>query len=430
MNERLFQYLWKNSLFRPEELKTTAGETVVVIDPGQLNQNAGPDFLDGRIKIGNTVWAGNIELHLNASDWKRHAHDQDPAYQNIILHVVLKNDEQDVLGNFPTLVLDGRFPEDVLNRYQRLMGKEEKIACHQQIGNFPKIKWQSWLNRLLAERWEEKLTEWETLWQQSGKDWRQLLYYRMAANFGFHVNREPFLQLALSLPLQVLSKHRQQPKQLEALIFGQSGLLNAVSEEDDYVIALQKEYHFLRRKYELTPLAAYQWKFMRMRPSNFPTLRLAQFAMLIHQSLDLFSKMMEVREEKEIYSLLEVQAGKYWDNHYRLGVESKENVPKKLGKEAMRNIIINTIAPMQFLYARLQGADNLVENSVNLLQSLPPEKNNIIREWKAIDKFPEDAAESQALLQLFSSYCSSRNCLDCAVGSYLVKDSGLPYEAI
>lgn len=430
MNERLFQYLWKNSLFRPEELKTTSGELVVVIHPGELNPNAGPDFLDGRIKIGNTVWAGNIELHLNASDWKRHAHDSDPAYQNIILHVVLHNDEQGNSGNFPTLVLKDRFREEVLNRYRRLMAKEEKIACHQHIGNFPEIKWQSWLSRLLAERWEEKLGEWETLWQQSGKDWRQLLYYRMAANFGFHVNREPFLQLALSLPLQVLAKHRNQLLQLEALLFGQSGLLNAVSEEDDYTIALQKEYNFLRRKYELAPLAAYQWKFMRMRPSNFPSLRLAQFAMLIHKSLDLFSKMMEVRDAKEIYALLEVQAGAYWDNHYRLGVESKEATPKKMGKDAMSSIIINTIAPMQFLYARLQGVDNLVENSMSLLESLPPEKNNIIREWKTIGRQPKDAAESQALLQLFSGYCTAKKCLDCAVGSYLVKDSGLSYEAI
>lgn len=430
MNEQLFQYLWKNSLFRPENLKTLSGESLVVLFPGRQNINSGPDFLDGRIKIGDTVWAGNIELHLKASDWKRHKHDADSAYQNIILHVVLENDEHSDTGNFPTLVLNEHLDKEVIFRYQKLMGKEGAIACFKHIGNFSEIKWHAWLNHLLAERWEEKLSEWERLWEKSGKDWRQLLYFRMAANFGFHVNREPFLQLALSLPLRVLAKHRTHLHQVEALLFGQSGLLSVSTGEDDYMIQLRKEYHFLRRKYELTQGQAFQWKFMRMRPSNFPTIRIAQFAMLIHKSLDLFSKMMEVKSEKEIIPLLDLRASSYWDNHYRFGVETSEKVFKKLGREAMRTIMINTIAPMQFLYAKLQGVDNLVEKSVNLLQSLPPERNNIIREWEAINIRPRDASESQALIQLFSNYCSSKRCLNCAVGNHLIKDSGLDYKPV
>jgi hypothetical protein len=427
MNEQLFQYLWKNSLFLPSDLKTTTGDPLVVLSPGKLNLNAGPDFLDGRIKIGNTVWAGNIELHLRASDWKRHTHDKDEAYQNIILHVVLENDEEKDTGNFPTLVLKEHIQKEVVGRYQKLIEKEEKIACYKHISNFPEIKLHSWLNRLLAERWEERLKEWETLWKQSGNDWRQLLYFRLAANFGFHVNRDPFLQLAISLPLHILAKHRNQLIQTEALLLGQSGLLAAAGTEDTYSIQLQKEYNFLRRKYELTPIHAFQWKFMRMRPSNFPTIRIAQFAMLIHQSMDLFSKMMEVKSEKEILPLLDIQASDYWDKHYRLGAESTEAIPKKLGKDAIRNIIINTIAPMQFLYAQLQGAENLIENSVTLLASLPAEQNNIIREWKSISMIPKNAAESQAFIQLFSEYCISKDCLNCAIGNYLVRDSGLNY---
>lgn len=430
MNEQLFQYLWKNSLFQPAGLKTTTGEALVVLSPGKLNLNAGPDFLDGRIKIGKTVWAGNIELHLRASDWNRHAHDKDEAYQNIILHVVLENDLNKDTGNFPTLILKKHLQHDVVARYQSLMGKEEKIACSKHIANFPPLKWQSWLDHLLASRWEEKLADWEDLWRRSNKDWRQLLYFRMAANFGFHVNKEPFLQLALSLPLPVLSKHRNNLVQTEALLFGQAGLLDAREPEDEYWRQLQQEYQFLRRKYELSPIQAFQWKFMRMRPGNFPTVRLAQFAMLIHKSLDLFSKMMEVSSEKDIAPLLDLQAGSYWDHHFRLGTANPESMPKKLGADSIRNIIINTIAPMQFLYARLQGVENLIETSVALLQSLPPEQNNIIREWKAIGMIPKNAAESQALIQLFSGYCSSKRCLDCAVGNYLVKDSGMDYRLI
>lgn len=424
MNEQLFQYIWQHSLFVPNGLTTTAGEKVVVHHPGHKNTNAGPDFLEGRLKIGNTEWAGNIELHLKASDWKQHGHHEDPNYHNVILHVVLENDEKQPAGNFPTLVLKNHIANDVVQKYQKLMEVPETIACSAQIQRFSEIKWQSWLNRLLAERWEEKLAEWENLWEYSDKDWRQLLYFRMAANFGFHVNKVPFLALAQSLPLKILSTHRDNLLQLEALILGQSGLLDAVPRPDNYTYDLLKEYHFLRRKYALRPVTAYQWKFMRMRPANFPSIRLAQFAMLIHQSLDLFAKMMEMRSEAEIAPLLDIQASEYWKNHYRPAEESQRKSPKKLGRQAVQNLIINTIAPMQFLYARLQGAADLVDSSVELLQSIPPEDNRILREWKAINIVPKDAAESQALIQLFSNYCSPKRCLDCAVGNFLLKPGG------
>lgn len=420
MNEQLFQYIWQHSLFLPNGLVTTTGENLVVHHPGHKNTNAGPDFLEGRVKIGATEWAGNIELHLKSSDWRHHRHHEDPNYHNVILHVVLEDDEQQPAGNFPTLVLKNHIPDDIIQKYQGLMEEPGIIACAAQIQRFPGIKWQSWLNRLLAERWEDNLSEWQNLWEYSDRDWRQLLYFRMAANFGFHVNKVPFLTLAQSLPLKILASHRDNLQQLEALILGQSGLLDAVPRPDAYTHDLLKEYHFLRRKYALTPVPAYQWKFMRMRPANFPSIRLAQFAMLIHQSLDLFAKMMEMCSEDEIAPLLDIEASDYWQNHYRPGEEVRGNSPKKLGRQAVQNLIINTIAPMQFLYARLQGATDLVERSVALLQSIPPEDNRILREWKAINIVPKDAAESQSLIQLFTNYCNPKKCLDCSIGNFLL----------
>jgi hypothetical protein len=335
--------------------------------------------------------------------------------------VVYEHDLDENLGNFPTLALKGHLNKTIIGRYQQLISQPQKIPCHAQLKQFPKLNLLSWLNRLLAERWEGKLKEWQHLWVQSGNDWRILLYYRLAANFGFHVNRDAFLFLAQSLPLNILVKHRKNLLQTEALLFGQSGLLAASGKQDPYMKDLEKEYHFLRRKYELQPLFAHQWKFMRMRPANFPTIRIAQFAMLLHESLSLFSKMMEIRTASELLPLLDLSASAYWDSHYRFGEVTAEDSAKRLGKDAIQNIVINTVAPMQFLYAKLQGKDKLYENSLSLLQSMAPENNNIIREWKRNGLNIRDAAESQALIQLYQHYCSSKNCLNCAIGNYLVR---------
>ena len=420
MNEALFQYLWKNKLFKPADLKTTEHESLTVVFPGKHNTDSGPDFLEAKIKIGDKLWIGNIELHLKSSDWHKHRHASNPVYQNIILHVVYEDDEP--LGgiSFPTLEMKKHLDIAVMERYHYLMSLEKPIACSNQIHKTPEIVWNLWLDNLLAERWEQRLMEWQNIWESSGNDWRTLLYYRLAANFGFHVNRDAFLELALSIPLSVLVKHRRDLHQIEALLFGQSGLL-LNTKQDDYMQSLEKEYHFLRRKYQLRPMFAYQWKFMRMRPPNFPTIRIAQFAMLIHKSLELFAQMMEIKNAKELTILLNIQASDYWDNHYRFGEISEEMQAKYLGKDAIQNIMINTVAPMQYLYAKLQGKSKLIENSIQLLQSIKPEKNNILNEWKSIGITAKDASQSQALLQLFNQYCVSKRCLDCSVGNRLIR---------
>lgn len=420
MNENLLQYLWKNVLFNPASLRTTEREPVIILYPGMLNTNAGPDFQQAKIRIGNTTWAGNVELHLRTSDWHKHRHAKDPGYTNIILHVVYEDDEPLAGASFPTLELKHHLDPDIVERYRHLMALDKTIPCAGQLKNIPGLIWNAWLDRLLAERWDQRLEEWQLLWVQAGNDWRTLLYYRLAANFGFHVNRDAFLELSLSLPLSILVKHRNSLLQTEALLFGQSGLLHA-GRQDDYMRTLEKEYHFLRRKYQLTPMLAHRWKFMRLRPPNFPTVRIAQFAMLVHQSLELFARMMEVKDATTLTPLLDIHAGAYWDTHYRFGEETATSQVKHLGRDAVHNILINTVAPMQYLYARLQGKASLHEDSLNLLQSLRAEQNNVIKEWRDLGIKVGDAAQSQALLQLFHEYCSRKNCLNCVVGNRLLR---------
>lgn len=420
MNEGLLQYIWKNSLFNPATLVSTEREPVMVIFPGAHNHNAGPDFLEAKIKIGTTFWAGNIELHMRTSDWHKHRHDINPDYQNIILHVVYEDDEPLAGASFPTLELKDHIEQAVIERYQKLMSLDKTVPCATQLNSIPELVWNTWLDRMLAERWEQRLDEWHLLWLQANNDWRTLLYYRLAANFGFHVNRDAFLELALSIPLNVLVKHRNNLVQTEALLFGQSGLLSSGT-QDGYMQELEKEYHFLRRKYQLTPMVAHRWKFLRLRPYNFPTIRIAQFAMLVHRSVELFAQLMEIKKAKDLLPLLDIHASTYWDHHYRFGEYTEDKQMKHLGKDAIFNIMINTVAPMQYLYARLQGKSSLHENSLNLLQSIKAEHNKITRAWEDVGVKAKDAAQSQALLQLFNEYCSSKNCLNCAVGNRLVR---------
>lgn len=420
MNEMLLQYLWKHSLFNPGQLSSTEREAVIIIQPGLHNHDAGPDFLEAKIKIGKTLWAGNVELHMRTSDWHKHKHGSDARYRNIILHVVYEDDEPLSGVSFPTLELKGHIDPQVVNRYRELMSLDKPLPCAGQLEHIPGLVWEAWLDRMLAERWEQRLDEWHLLWLQAGKDWRTLLYYRLAANFGFHVNRDAFLELALSLPLNILVRHRGSLLQTEALLFGQSGLLPADG-QDEHAQQLEKEYHFLRRKYQLTPMLAHRWKFMRLRPYNFPTIRIAQFAMLVHKSIELFARLIEIRESKTLLPLLDIHAGPYWDNHYRFGEVTARKQVKHLGREAIYNIIINTVAPMQYLYARLQGKSALHQSSLNLLQSLKPENNKVLRTWEATGIPAVDAAQSQALLHLFHQYCSHKRCLDCAVGNRLVR---------
>jgi hypothetical protein len=421
MNESLLQFIWQHSLYNAQDLQTTEGDTVTVIHAGKLNTHAGPDFSDARVKVGNTILAGNVELHIRSSDWHKHGHQNDAAYKNLALHVVYEKDSEDVANGIPTLELRAHISTDVLAKYSVLVNAASKLPCGMQHTAVRSITKEGWLARLLAERWEQKLGDWNVLLYGSAEDWRNLLYWRMAANFGFKTNATPFLMLAQSLPINIATRHKDNLLQLEALFFGQAGMLED-DFKDDYPRELQREYEYLKRKYKLKPIAASLWKFLRMRPVNFPSVRIAQFAALVHRSLHLFSQIVESHTVAEIKPLLDVKASAYWDTHYRFDDEANEKaMPKALGKTSVENIIINTVAPIQFLYASRQGAEALRERSLQLLEAVPAEKNNITTIWEAHDWVPENAAQSQALIQLYNNYCSQKRCLQCTIGLHILR---------
>ena len=420
MNEALLQFIWQYSLYRPSALQTVDGEPITVIHCGKLNRDAGPDFSEAKAKVGNTTLVGNIELHVKSSDWLKHGHQHDAAYKNLILHVVYENDVPSVAQNTPVLELKQHIPQDVILRYSGLMQAPQKLPCAGQHEKVKSITKEAWLSRLLAERWEQKLGDWNVLLENSAEDWRNLLYWRTAANFGFKTNAAPFLMLAQSLPLNIPTKHKDNLMQIEALLFGQAGMLED-DFTDDYPRELQREYDYLRKKYKLKPIAGHLWKFLRMRPANFPTLRIAQFAALIHKSLHLFSQLIETHSVKEISPLLDVTASSYWDTHFQFDSAQEQKSPKSLGKSSVLNIIINTIAPIQFLYAAKQGTHKLQESALQLLESVPAEKNNITRLWEENGWQSENAAQSQALLQLYNNYCSAKRCLECTIGLNIIK---------
>jgi len=420
-NEDFLQFIWQYALYRPESLVTTSGEKVTVVSPGWRNRDAGPDFSAARIRLNGTLFAGNVELHLRSSDWQRHGHQHDPAYERLVLHVVYEHDTgAELPNNIPVLPLKAHIPDYVLEQYSSLLHTVAILPCEHRLQEIPAVVRESWLNRMLAERWDEKLAGWQQQLAQAGNDWHTLLYWRLAAAFGLKVNAQPFLMLAQSLPLSILGKHRHQLLQLEALLYGQAGML-AQDFKDDYPRQLQQEYHFLKQKYELRPVQGSLWKFMRMRPSNFPTIRIAQFAALLHQSENLLANLVENSSYKNLETLLSVTSSRYWDAHFRFDVPASATGKKQLGSAAIQYLIINAIAPMQFLYQGAQGNLQAQEAALQLLESIPPEENSRLRPWTAAGWEPQHAGHSQALIQLFNNYCNLKRCLECAVGLHLIR---------
>ncbi|MCB9045697.1 MAG: DUF2851 family protein [Chitinophagales bacterium] len=420
MQERLLHTIWQYSLYSPTELKTIQGEPITVVHPGRYNTDAGPDFLEAKIKVGNTTLAGHVEIHVRSSDWEKHGHEGDEAYKNIVLHIVHEHDADAGPANTPVLCIAPYVSQDVIAKYEYLSYAKSDLPCANHLADVKDIIKYSWLTRLLAERWEEKLGTWQELLDESAGDWSSLLYWRLAANFGFKVNADAFLALARSLPLNILAKHRENLLQVEALLYGQAGMLENI-EDDVYPSALKTEYDYLRKKYKLTPIPAHSWKYMRLRPANFPTIRIAQFAALIHKSVHLFSVIIEKSTVQEIQPLFDVRAGHYWETHYNFGEAAEKDSKKNLGKSSIQNIIINTIAPIKFLYASQQSTEAEQEIALKLLDELPAERNHIIDTWTNNNWPPANASQSQAQIQLYNNYCSKKRCLNCAIGLSIVK---------
>jgi Protein of unknown function (DUF2851) len=418
MTERLLQYIWQFQHFNSKELQLSTGESLQIIHPGQLNAHQGPDFLEASIKIDITKWIGNIELHVQTSDWFRHAHHHDKNYKNIILHVVWINDLENNMGNLPLLALADKVPKMLLNRYEEWMMNMEFVPCGTQLSTVSSIVWEGWKERLLIERLQRKTGIVESYLNQCNHHWEEAFWWLLAKNFGIKVNAEAFESVAKSLPVTVLVRHKNQINQLEALLLGQAGLLETKFVED-YPQMLQKEYLFYKSKYKLQSIRE-PIHFLRMRPENFPTIRLAQLAMLIHDSSHLFSKVIEMNAAADVKALLAVTANDYWHYHYMLD-EPSPFKPKKLGEQMANNIIINTIVPVVFAFGFLHKKDSYQEKAFNWLEAIRAENNSVVDRFTKAGLTSLSALDTQAVLELKTSYCDKRRCLDCAVGSYLLR---------
>jgi Protein of unknown function (DUF2851) len=401
MREDFLHYLWRTRRFDLTDLKTTKGETINIQNFGEHNHNAGPDFLNATIRIGDTTWAGNVEMHVKASEWSQHKHQNDKAYNNVILHVVFEENEHIFKENtegVATLELRERIPEGIAQKYWSLMHNEHWIPCQQQFYTVSELTKTLWMERLLVERLEEKTEAIATSLYQNKMDWEETFYQFIARSFGAKVNAEPMEWLARSLPHRVLAKHKNNLFQVESLIFGQSGLLDK-GFEDEYPTLLTKEHAFLSHKHQLTPIETVAWKFSKLRPNNFPTIRLAQLASLVHQSTHLFSKVLESDSIENIKSLFDVKISAYWHTHYTFDTPSVLR-PKTIGDDALNLIIINTIAPFLFYYGKLKKEETIKDRAFAFLEQLKPESNNITEGWQRLGLEPKSAYNSQALIQL------------------------------
>jgi hypothetical protein len=421
MNERLLQFIWQFQYFNHSSLTTTAELPLQIIHAGILNHNQGPDFNEARIKINGTLWVGNIELHVQSSHWHEHNHSADKNYECVILHVVWKHDEEitDTNGEaIATLELQSLVPKITLQRFEHLMGTADFIPCSFSLPVLNEIAWLAWKERLIIERLQEKsqlIIKWL---DNANQHWEEVFWRSLARGFGMKVNADTFEEIAKSVSVNLLAKHKNQIHQLEALLLGQAGLLDD-SFEDPYAIMLQKEYTFLAKKYGLQSLNR-QPAFLRMRPANFPTLRLAQLAMLVYHSSHLFSKIKTATHSNEIFQWFDITANDFWNYHYTLSDKATYQ-PKSLGASLIQHIMINAIIPMLFAYGLVNNEHAWKDKAVNWLMHLSPELNSITKQWKLYRVENKNACDSQALIHLKNRYCNNRKCLDCAVGTKLLR---------
>lgn len=422
--EELLHYVWKHKIFPLAPLLTTEGRRVEVIDPGLANPHAGPDFFNAKLKIDDTLWVGNVEVHTLASDWNRHNHQTDEAYNNVILHVVEQADTQ-------VRCADGRevhqlvlsIPEQVTTRYDELQQADRFPPCYRVVPRLGKLTVHSWLSALQVERLEQKTAAINTRLQQTQHHWEDVFFITLSRNFGFGVNGDTFEWWASHLPFRAADKHRDNLFQLEALFLGTAGLLSQqLPGNDPYYEQLQREYAYLSHKFELdTTPPCPAWRMLRLRPNNFPHLRLAQLASLYHYEQSLFSRVMEATTPDEARLLFTVKPSAYWETHYHFA-RTSPRISKQLSKNSLDLILINTVVPFLYAYGMYKGSEALCERAIRFLESLKPEANYVTRMWEEAGLKAENAADSQALIQLQCGYCDKKECLRCRFGYEYLKD--------
>lgn len=416
MNERLFQYIWQQQSFNTKELKLTTGENLEIVHPGYLNRNQGPDFLDAKIRIEDTTWLGPVELHIKASDWFKHFHNEDLNYDPVILHVVWENDMV-ISEDLPTLVLQDRISVLMLNRFHSLMNNRSFIPCQELLKQDKVVFSEEFIEILIKSRLKRKASKITELATDLNYHWEEIFWRQLARSFGGTVNGDAFFAMASTLPLTILSRHREQIHQLECLLLGQSNLLHE-NYGDSYLVMLQKEYHFLGKKYGLKPIRQ-KMQFLRMRPSGFPTIRLAQLAMLLRSQSQLFMLIRDHEDLNSALSIFDVTANDFWHYHYLLN-ESGPFQPKRLGWDSICNIFLNAVIPLLYVYADYYRDIELFKRIDLWLYQLPAENNSIIRRFKELGFSAINALETQALYELKSQYCEQKKCLDCFLGNRLL----------
>lgn len=418
--ELLLHYTWKHRLFPLKELVTTDGQSVEVVDPGLHNEDAGPDFFNAKLKIGGVMWVGNVELHRRSSEWYVHGHHTDRAYDNVVLHVSEEDDSpvrRSDGSSVPVLVLP--VPEQVKLNYAALLRNEKYPPCYAVIPQLSRLTVHSFLSALQTERLMQKAGLIEERRKRCGLNWDDAFFVTLARNFGFGVSGDAFEHWAGRIPLRAVDKHRDDLFQIEAIFLGQAGLLD-VESGDEYCCRMQREYAYLSHKFGLTPMDASLWRFLRMRPSNFPHVRLAQLAALYQRSQGLLSRLLEASTVDEACALLEVKPSGYWETHYTFG-EASPRSSKRLGKTARQLLVINTLAPFLYAYGHYKDEEHLCRRAVELLESIRAENNRITRAWEQCGLKVDSAADSQALIQLRRAYCDVHKCLSCRFGYEFLK---------
>lgn len=425
MEEKFLHYIWQFQLFNLQQLKTTVGEKLEIIKVGIHNKDAGPDFFNGQIRLSKTRWAGNIEIHLKSSDWYKHKHQNDLAYDKVILHVVWENDVDVFRENgepIPTFELKGKVKKSKLTQYQNLLKTNNWVPCEPQLEMVDKSIQHMQLDRMLIERLESKAKRISQILELNKNDWEACLYQLLCKYFGFKVNAVPFELLASSLPYQLLRKYQCNLFQMEAILFGQAGFLEEEM-HGSYPISLKKEYEFVSKKHRLKPIDKHLWKFSRMRPSNFPTLRIAQLAQLLSQHSSLFQTIIGANTKKEVERPFNISASEYWNTHYRLDVPSANKQIKNLGKSSTLTLLINVVCPLLFTYGSKTDNQDIKDKAIQLLETLDSEQNAILKKWNKIGIKSDNAARGQALLQLKKEHCELKKCLTCMIGNALIKQA-------
>jgi len=422
MKEDFLHYLWKFKKFDTLNLKTAQNELITIIKTGDYLELSGPDFFNAHIKIENQKWAGNVEIHLKSSDWYLHNHEKDLSYENVILHVVWENDTPIYRKNnteIPVLVLKDYVSKEIIENYNALISPKTWISCEKQIKGIDDFVFKNWQERLFFERLERKSAYIYQLLEETNQDWEAVLFSLLSKNFGLNTNGTAFLQISKAIPFSTIRKESFEYENLEALLYGTAGLLDA-EKEDVYFKDLKFRYFYLLHKYQLERVYADPVQFFKLRPDNFPTIRLSQLAGLYHKHQNLFSKIIDLKSVKKVYELLNVSSSSYWQNHYQFDKESPKK-SKTLSKSFLDLIIINTIIPLQFVYSNIMG-DSIAEELIDFMKEVGTEKNAITDKFNSFGIDSKNAFESQTLLELKNEYCNHKACLKCAIGLELLKN--------